>query len=97
MSVLVTEKIEAVYERLERAKELIAKGLVKPILGIDDHFVCESSTGKGSYLINGNCSCPDAKQRSELTNGLCKHKLATLLYLEANDNTDKNEREDLGW
>ena len=95
----VIEKIEALSQRLERAKAIVADDKVKRVLGVDDHFTVESSTGTGTYLINGTCSCPDAKQRDDLTKGLCKHKLATLLYLEVNPkphDTDQGKR-DLGW
>ena len=95
----VIEKIEALSQRLERAREIVADNKVKRVLGVDDHYTVESSTGTGTYLINGNCSCPDARQRDDLTKGLCKHKLATLLYLEANpepNDTDQDKR-DLGW
>ena len=93
----VFEKIEALSQRLERAREIVADDKVKRVLGVDDHYTVESSTGSGMYLINGTCSCPDAKQRDDLTKGLCKHKLATLLYLEANPTPDSESKEDLGW
>lgn len=92
----VIEKIEALSQRLERAREIVADKKVKRVLGVDDHYTIESSTGSGTYLINGSCSCPDAKQRDDLTKGLCKHKLATLLYLEANP-LPEGENKDLGW
>lgn len=76
----VIQKIEALHCRLERAREIVAQDKVKPVLGIDDHYVVESTTGEGHYLVNDTCSCPDAANRSELTDGLCKHKLAVLVY-----------------
>ncbi len=95
----VIEKIEALSQRLERARQLVAENKVSRVLGVDDHFTVESTTGIGSYLINGNCSCPDAKNRDELTKGLCKHKLATLLFVEANPEPHDTEQDkrDLGW
>ena len=78
----VIEKIEALHQRLEKARQIVTEGKVKPILGMPDHYTVESSTGEGHYLINSNCSCPDAQNRSELTKGLCKHKLAVLVYME---------------
>ena len=93
----VIEKIEALSQRLERAREIVADNKVKRVLGVEDHFTIESSTGSGTYLINGTCSCPDAKQRDDLTKGLCKHKLATLLYLEANPTPEGENKEELGW
>ena len=78
----VIQKIEALHCRLEKAREIVTADKVKPVLGIDDHFTVESSTGEGHYLVNSTCSCPDAHMRSELTKGLCKHKLAMLVYME---------------
>ena len=83
----VIEKIEALHCRLEKAREIVAEGKVRPVLGMDEHYTVESSTGEGHYLVNATCSCPDAQHRSELTKGLCKHKLAVLVYLEAQETT----------
>ena len=79
------EKIEAMYERLERARELVTGNKVNPILGMDANYIVASSTGSGYYLVNGSCSCPDAQHRSELTNGVCKHKLAALVFAEGKE------------
>ena len=99
----IVQKIEALHERLERARILVQEDKVSPVLGIDEHYIVESSNGAGSYLVNGTCSCWDAKdeRRYELTKGVCKHRLATVLYIEqqainegesnGNDNTDADE------
>ena len=79
----VIEKIEALHQRLERAREIVAEGRVQPVLGMEEHYVIQSSTGQGYYMVNDTCTCPDARERSELTKGLCKHRLAALLYQEA--------------
>ena len=76
----VIAKIEALHCRLQKARGIVADSRVKPVLGMPDHFVVESTTGEGHYLVNDTCSCPDAVNRSELTDGLCKHKLAVLVY-----------------
>ena len=81
----VIEKIEALHCRLERAREIVAQDKVKLVLGMDEHYTVESSTGEGHYLVNSTCSCPDAQNRTELTKGLCKHKLAVLVYLAAQE------------
>ena len=78
--VSVIKKIEALHCRLQKARGIVADSRVKPVLGMPDHFVLESTTGEGHYLVNDTCSCPDAVNRSELTDGLCKHKLAVLVY-----------------
>ncbi len=92
----IVEKIEALHERLQRAKGIVADGRVSPILGMDEHFTVASSTGMGSYLVNGTCSCPDAndERRRELTRGVCKHKLAVVLYLEANEGSETDGNDD---
>ena len=89
----VIEKIEALHCRLEKARQIVAEGKVQPVLGMSDYYTVESSTGEGHYLINSNCSCPDAQMRSELTKGLCKHKLAVLVYMEAQETaTEAHEK-----
>jgi predicted nucleic acid-binding Zn finger protein len=72
-------KIEALYDRLTRARTLVADNKVHPVYGLVDHYIVEGREAK--YLVNGNCICPDAVNRLELK-GLCKHKLAALVYAE---------------
>ncbi len=79
----VIQKIEALHCCLQKAKGIVADNRVKPVLGMAEHYVVESTSGEGHYLVNDTCTCPDAVNRSELTNGLCKHKLAVLWYQEA--------------
>jgi predicted nucleic acid-binding Zn finger protein len=45
-----------------------------------NHYVVEGSNAR--YLVNGECRCPDATNRVELTKGLCKHRLAAMVYAE---------------
>ena len=78
----LTERIDGVHQRLERARQLVSK--VHPVLGMTDHYTIESSDSAGFYLINGACSCPDYQYRQALNNGYCKHRLAVALYLESN-------------
>ena len=89
----VVDKIEALSERLQRARQLIESEAVSQLLGLEDHFTVQSSAEDGSYLVNGTCSCPDAKYRSKLTNGVCKHKLAVILYQESRSQPIKIEAE----
>ncbi len=79
----VIQKIEALYQRLERARAIVAEGRIHPVLGKPDHYVVQSTKGDGFYLVNGTCICPDATERAELTKGLCKHKLAAVLFSES--------------
>jgi predicted nucleic acid-binding Zn finger protein len=73
-------QIEALYDRLSRARTLVANNKVHPIYGMANHYVVEGSNAR--YLVNGSCNCPDATNRVELTKGLCKHRLAAMVYAE---------------
>ena len=83
----VIDKIDAVAQRLERAREIVRAGKVRRVINQPDYFVVEASASKGAYLVNSSCSCPDSAYRNELTNGLCKHKLAVVLFTEAKEGT----------
>jgi hypothetical protein len=73
-------RIEALYDRLTRARALVADNKVHPVYGVAGHFIVEGKEAK--YLVNGACNCPDATNRTELLRGYCKHKLAALIYAE---------------
>jgi hypothetical protein len=73
-------QIEALYDRLSRARTLVADGKVSPVYGMAEHYIVEGSSAK--YLVNGECLCPDATNRTELLKGFCKHRFAALLYAE---------------
>jgi predicted nucleic acid-binding Zn finger protein len=73
-------QIEALYDRLSRARTLVANNKVHPIYGMANYYVVEGSNAR--YLVNGSCNCPDATNRVELTKGLCKHRLAAMVYAE---------------
>jgi hypothetical protein len=75
------QQIESLYQRLAKAREIVAAGKVHPIVGMTDHYTVESSKGN-FYLVNGTCSCQDAQQRIDIHHGWCKHKLAVELYKE---------------
>lgn len=72
-------RIEALYDRLTRARTLVADSKVHPVYGMADHYFVEGKEAK--YLVNGDCICPDAVNRPEIK-GLCKHKLAALIVAE---------------
>jgi predicted nucleic acid-binding Zn finger protein len=73
-------QIEALYDRLSRGRTLVAHNKVHPIYGMANYYVVEGSNAQ--YLVNGSCNCPDATNRVELTKGLCKHRLAAMVYAE---------------
>ena len=97
------ERIEAQFDRLQRAREIVRNQGVHVMLGVDEDiagdfggrprtcFAVDSSSGKGQYFVNGQCSCPDAKERQDLHEGLCKHRLAVLLWLTCDAKTRRGE------
>ena len=76
------KQIEELGKRLERARQLVAGGKVEPVLGADAHYIVRSEAA-GSYLVNGHCTCEDARYRRDIHKGWCKHMLAVELYKEA--------------
>jgi hypothetical protein len=75
----IIAQIRALHDRLLKAEILVAYGKVHRVVDMDGHYLVEGS--KGPYLVkDGKCSCPDAASSNRLTNGFCKHALATLLY-----------------
>jgi hypothetical protein len=72
-------KIEALCDRLTRARNLVADNKVHQVYGLVNHFIVEGKEAR--YLVNGSCICPDAQNRPE-AKGLCKHKLAAVIYSE---------------
>ena len=82
-------QIEALYGRLIKAKTLVANGRVSLVYGMTDHYIVEGSSAK--YLVNGECLCPDATNRSEVLKGFCKHRFAALLYAEQTAHTSKSK------
>jgi predicted nucleic acid-binding Zn finger protein len=73
-------QIEALYNRLSKARTLVANNKVHSIYSLVNYYVVEGSNAR--YLVNGNCNCSDATNRVELTKGLCKHRLAAMVYAE---------------
>ena len=78
------KQIEELGKRLERARQLVAGGKVEPVLGADAHCIVRSEAA-GSYLVNGHCTCEDARYRRDIHKGWCKHMLAV-------DGGDESER-----
>ncbi len=76
------KQIEELGKRLERARQLVAGGKVEPVLGADSHYLVRAGVG-GFYLVNGHCTCEDARYRRDIHKGWCKHMLAVDLYKES--------------
>jgi len=87
----IVKLIEAMHDRLQRARELVASDGSKIIKvnGADAWVVpSQSKSNGGFYLVqDGKCSCPDAA-RPEIK-GWCKHKLAIELLNEKEQASDK--------
>jgi|GEM_PF-1786225 len=82
------QQIESLYQRLEKARQLVANGKVHPVIGQEAHHVVQASKG-GFYLVNGTCTCPDAQQRDDVHKGWCKHKLAVEVLKAAPADAEK--------
>jgi hypothetical protein len=76
-------QIRALHDRLIKAEALVANNKVHPVYGLANHYFVEGSHDR--YLVNGECVCPDATNRIELIKGLCKHRLAAMVYAEQAD------------
>lgn len=78
----IISKIEALSQRLERAREIVESGLVEDIGG--GIYIVLSQRGKEHYTVDPHgCECADCFQRFDLTKGYCKHRLAVELFKEA--------------
>src|SRR5918996_1163924 len=81
-SISPVQQIEALHQRLVKARDIVAAGKVHPIIGLETHYTVQASTG-GFYLVNGECTCPDAQQWTDIHRGWCKHMLAVEIYKES--------------
>ena len=89
------KQIEELGKRLERARQLVAGGKVEPVLGADAHYIVRSEAA-GSYLVNGHCTCEDARYRRDIHKGWCKHMLAVELYKEPQAQVEPQEPAPVG-
>ena len=70
------DEIVALYERLNRARDL-GGGIYA---NDDGSYTVEGKTGEYD-IVNGVCSCPDARYRAHIHGGRCKHRIAVELAL----------------
>lgn len=97
----ILKTIEALAARLERAKEIVAKGDIWPISEpgnkngeeAGQRFACHSqSNPEIVYLVDEEgCTCPDF-QRQNLHQGWCKHRLAAEILKESELKEKEGER-----
>jgi hypothetical protein len=98
--VTIVRKIKAVYQRLERAEEIVEKGLIRPLYGTNGWYVCKSHSGQQDgngqaklYLVTGeSCTCKDYQELQEYNGGWCKHRLAREILLEGKEAGDDPDR-----
>ena len=79
----IVKTIEALNQRLEKAKELAHNGKVRKIEGTENWVVQNSDESKIYLVQDSICTCPDFHQRKELHKGWCKHRLAVVLAQQA--------------
>ncbi len=82
-------QIRALHDRLIRAEVLVADNRVHPAVNMPGHYIVQGNAG--FYVVNGECTCPDATNRTDLVKGYCKHLLATLVYAEQMPDMAPNE------
>jgi hypothetical protein len=88
------KQIEALNQRLEKARDIYFSGKVHPIVGMEGHYAVECSRiDDGMYLVNGLCTCIDAQQRIDVHHGWCKHKLAVELFREQHNPNPETPQE----
>ena len=87
MAVTPITQIEALAERLEKARALV--GQVSPA-GPNGYEL--SSAAGTHHVVDGHCDCPDSRFRRELHKGYCKHMLAVYLYRESRDELAEHEK-----
>ena len=83
-------QIESLYKCLEKARQLVAEGKVHPVVGMDGHYVVLGTAGY--YMVNGVCTCPDARERADIHKSWCKHKLAVELHKDTPQELAENPK-----
>ena len=86
----VIKRIEALYERLQKAKKLVEENKVRKVAGAEA-WVVENGKGEFYLVANDSCTCPDFRNRKELHKGWCKHRLAVEILKESTSGRAKKE------
>ncbi len=74
-------RIEALWSRLERARQLLADGKVSRDPDNPQQYRVESQAHPGAFYTTAEtCGFKDASIRSQLVVPLCKHVLAVILF-----------------
>ena len=95
----IAGKIRKLYERLQRAEQIVEQGLIHELYGTEAKgrwFVVKSHSGQTRkdgrpklYLVtDGSCTCKDFQVLKEHNGGWCKHRLARELVLERKEGKD---------
>ena len=75
-------QIEEIYQRLVKARELVANGSVHRIQLVKNHYTVDSDGDSvGDFLVdNGRCRCDGAQSRSSAIKGWCEHRTAVEIF-----------------
>jgi hypothetical protein len=85
----VIAAIEAMSDRLARAKTILARSAVHHVVDESDHFedywAVEGDPARGRvYQVSTQgCNCADGREGGAAPRGWCKHKLAVQLHKQA--------------
>ena len=76
------DHIDTMHERLQKVRQIANSGSVHHVDGMQDVYAVQASNGTAWYLVNlyQSCSCPDFRVPGEALHGICKHRLACLLF-----------------
>ncbi len=83
---ITVRQLEALNQRLEKAREIVAQGRVLRIFGQEHTYVALNGQGN-AYLVrwdgqDGSCTCPDFVERASKVGMICKHIMAAQLLAE---------------
>ena len=85
------EQIEALAERLERARGIVEAGMVEPIEGMPGAYIVTNGEGKKYLVHDGRCTCPDYQHRQDIHRGYCKHRLAAYIFADQTQSHTESE------
>ncbi len=76
------QRIDTLTMRLERARQIVAKGQISAVPNRGGHYVVGADHDINFYVINEHGSCNDNLQEIDLLHGYCEHRLAADLFKE---------------
>ncbi len=76
-------RIDTLTERLERARQIVAKGQISAAPNREGHYIVGADHDSGFYVVNAQGCCNDSPEDIDLLHGYCEHRLAADLYKES--------------